>query len=67
MTTPSEVPRWVTRSQAAEIANVHVRTVDNMLTDGRLTKHKNGFGRVLIDRFELERHMEPRSVPQVLR
>lgn len=67
MTTTSEVPRWVTRSQAAEIANVHLRTVDNMLTDGRLTKHKNGFGRVLIDRFELERQMGPQDVMEPLR
>ena len=67
MTTTSEVPRWVTRSEAAEIAKVHLRTVDNMLTDGRLTKHKNGFGRVLIDRFELERQMGPQGVMEPLR
>lgn len=58
MTSTDEPPRWVSRNEAADIAHVHVRTIDNMLSDGRLTKHKNGFGRVRIDRSELLRQME---------
>ncbi len=67
MTFTDEPPRWVRRDEAAEIAGVHVRTIDNMLSDGRLTKHKNGFGRVLVDRFELVRLMGPADAVEPLR
>lgn len=45
---------WLTRRAAALRAGLNLRTVDRMLSDGRLTRHKDGLGRVRIDTAELD-------------
>lgn len=34
--------QWVTRSEAAQLAQVHVRTVDKWANEGRITRRKVG-------------------------
>lgn len=45
----------ITKRAAAERAGVIVRTVDNWLAVGKLTKHVNGLGQVRISAEELDR------------
>lgn len=67
MTETRDPRKWVTRAQARAIAEVSQRTIDSMLSDGRLTKHKDGFGRIWIDRAELENLMSPLPVQEAVR
>lgn len=59
MTQPTE---WITKREAAARAGVIVRTIDNWLAAGRLTKHRDGVGHVRIDAAELTRLITPRPV-----
>lgn len=45
---------WLTRKEAAERAGVSLRTIANCLADGRLTRHKDKLGRVMIDAAEVD-------------
>jgi excisionase family DNA binding protein len=50
-----DTERWLTREQAAQRAGVHVRTIDNMLRDGTLTRYKRrGSRRVEISADQLD-------------
>lgn len=49
---------WLTRVSAAERGKVSLRTLDRMLADGTLTRHRRR-GRVLIDSAELDAALEP--------
>lgn len=57
---PAEQPRFLTRNQAAVYADCSVRTIDRWMREGLLTRH-TAFGgrRVMIDRFEIDRAMQP--------
>lgn len=45
----------ITKREAADRAGVIIRTVNNWLALGKLTKHVNGLGQVRIDADELDR------------
>lgn len=45
----------IDKAEAARRAGRGIRTVENWLRDGRLTKHKNGLGQVRVDADELDR------------
>ena len=53
MTETRDPAKWVKRTDAPAVAEVSQRKIDTMLSDGRLTKYKDGFGRIWIDREEL--------------
>lgn len=48
----TENTEWITKAQAAGRLGVQLRTIDNYLSAGKLTKHKDGLGRVWIDAAE---------------
>lgn len=50
----SEAPKWITRKQARALIGCSLRTIDHMFTDGRLTKHQDGMGRIWIDPVEVD-------------
>lgn len=51
---------YITRHQAAHIANVHLRTIDRWLAEGILTSHRIRTGRtVRIERAELDKLLTP--------
>jgi len=52
----------ITRREAADRASVGLRTVDRWLAEGRLTRHKDGLGRVTISPLELDELTTPRPV-----
>lgn len=47
----------ITKGEAASRARVTMRSIDNWLHTGKLTKHVNGLGQVRIDADELDRQM----------
>lgn len=49
----------ITRRQAADLLGKHIRSVDYYMNTGKLTKYRDGFGRVWIDRDELEALITP--------
>ena len=55
----ADTTRWLTRKQAADFIGCHLRTVENYLNTGKLTKHKDGRGRIWIDREEIEALLTP--------
>jgi excisionase family DNA binding protein len=50
-------PRLLTVSEAAALLRAKPQRVYDLLSDGRLTRHKDG-RRVLVDRQDLERYLE---------
>ncbi len=53
-------PGWISRGQAAGHAGVSVRTVDRMLANGTLTRHRDRLTRrIWIDVDELNRALSP--------
>lgn len=55
---------WLTRADAALLADVSERTIDRWLRSGALTKHKRpGWRTVLIDPNELAARMDAAPVP----
>jgi hypothetical protein len=61
--TMSESPEWLSRKQVRDRIGCSFRTIDHMFTDGRLTKHRDGMGRIWIDPAEVEALL--RVVPDV--
>jgi excisionase family DNA binding protein len=56
----TQTKTWLTRHQAADRADVHLRTVARWLADGTLTRHLvHGRSRVRIDADELDRATVP--------
>ena len=51
--------RWVKKRAAADHLGVSERTIDAMVTDGRITAHRNGPGVVRFDLDELDASMQP--------
>lgn len=49
---------WLTRKEAVERGKVGLRTVDRMLAEGTLTRHRRR-GRVFIDAVELDAALAP--------
>ena len=45
---------WLTRAQAAKHARLGLRTIDRMMADGRLVRHRDALGRVRIEQSELD-------------
>lgn len=58
--TTHENTDWLTRQEAADRAGVTVRTIDNWVLNGVLTKHLGGIRRVRIDAAELDAFLAPR-------
>lgn len=52
---------WLSRGQAAECAQVSIRTVDRWLARGLLKKRVSRANRVEIEKRELERFLNPRT------
>lgn len=52
----------ITRIQAADRAGVNVRTVDLWFRSGKLTRHRDGRGRIWVEVEELERMLRPLPV-----
>jgi hypothetical protein len=50
---------WITRKQARDMIGCSLRTVDHMLTDGRLTKYLDGMGRIWIHPDEIRDLVTP--------
>lgn len=67
MTNTHDQIEWITRDEARVIAGVSQRTIDSMLADGRLTKNKDGMGRVWIDAAELRSQLTPRPAGAAVR
>jgi hypothetical protein len=57
--------RWVTRQEAAKIADVSVSSIDKYMKSGKLTKHKDRRGRVKLDQQEVEALTVPLPQPAV--
>lgn len=55
-TTP---PKLLTRQETRRLLNCHVRTVDYYLKVGKLTRYRDGRGRVGIDPAEVEALITP--------
>jgi excisionase family DNA binding protein len=56
----TDTKHWLTRGQAAARHGIGIRTVDRMLSTGRLTRHRRpGTRHVLIDAAELDAALEP--------
>ncbi len=53
---PEAPPRLLTVPEAAELLRARPQRVYDLLSDGRLIRHKDG-RRVLVDRQELERYL----------
>jgi excisionase family DNA binding protein len=60
----NESTEWITRKQACALIGCSMRTIDHMFSDGRLTKHVDGLGRVRINPDEVTILITP--VPVVL-
>jgi excisionase family DNA binding protein len=52
---------WLTRAQAAKRARLGLRTIDRMMADGRLIRHRDALGRVRIEQSELDALITPRQ------
>jgi hypothetical protein len=55
----NEPIEWITRKQARDMIGCSMRTIDHMFTDGRLTKHLDGMGRIWIDAEEIRALLRP--------
>lgn len=51
--------RWATREQVAEYLGIHVNTVDNWRTDGRITAYRAGDRLVRFDLNEVDAMLTP--------
>ena len=51
-------PRWLTRSEAAEVGRVSVRTIRRWISFGYIRASKPAGGRVLVDRESLRAFIE---------
>ncbi|MDT5076778.1 MAG: hypothetical protein QOJ80_1415 [Mycobacterium sp.] len=56
---PPTQRRYASQAQAAEYLGVTVRTIRQMVSDGRLTGYRNGNRLVRVDLNELDAAMEP--------
>jgi hypothetical protein len=54
--------KMITRQQAADRLGRHIRSIDYYMNTGKLTKYRDGFGRVWIDPEELEQLITPVAV-----
>jgi len=52
----------ITKPEACAMAGVKIRTLENWLHDGKITKHVNGLGQVRVDLDELKTLLEFRPV-----
>ncbi len=56
----TQTKKWLTRQEAADQAEVHLRTIARWLEEGLLTRHRIRGGRgIRIDAAELARVNEP--------
>lgn len=55
----------ITVAEAADIAQVHDRTVRRWLREERITKHVTGTGRVRVSEAEVRRLVTPAPAPAV--
>lgn len=51
-------PRWLTRSEAADVARVSVRTIRRWISYGYIVASRPAGGRVLVDRESLRAFIE---------
>ena len=58
-TTTPPSRRYVNQAQAAEYLGVHVRTIRQMIADGRLTGYRSGTRLVRVDLNEIDSAMRP--------
>ncbi len=52
---------YITRKEAAHLANVNLRTIDRWLTNGTLTREHTPTGRVRIRRTQVEQIITPQA------
>lgn len=62
MTNTTKRDNLITRKIARERLGCTMQTVDNYLSSGKLTRYKDGLGRVWIDPDEVERLLTPVAV-----
>lgn len=52
--TDDTAPEWVTRAEAAGILDVSISSIDKYMAAEKLTKYRDGRGRVWLDRAEVD-------------
>jgi hypothetical protein len=63
MTTAKNIKDMISRQQAADRLGKHIRSVDYYLKTRKLTKYRDGFGRVWIDPEEVDLLNRPVAEP----
>lgn len=53
---------WITRKEAADLMNVHPRTVDYRVRTKKITEYRDGLGRLRFSRKEIEQLLTPVAV-----